>query len=289
MDIQKNISLSQFTTFKIGGIVKYFVRVKTSEEMVEALEYAFKNKLKYFILGGGANVLFRDESFDGIVIKNEAKKISIVGDMVEAESGASMNLVVNESIEKGLSGLEYFAGHPGTVGGSIFINAHTRNEDGKVILLGDCVLKAKIYSIKEKKVKEVLRDDFKFAYDYSILKDTKDILLSVCFELKSDFYDDLKERSAWILNYRKDTQEYGKHTAGCVFQNTEKGPAGKLIDECGLKGFKHGNAMISERHANFIVCENGCEAKDVLFLIDLCKDRVKSKFGVELKEEIIII
>lgn len=289
MDIQKNINLASFTTFKIGGVARYFVVVKTSTEMVEVLEYAFKNNFKYFVLGGGANVLFKDEIFDGIVIKNEAKKINIIGDMVEAESGAPVNLVVNESVEKGLSGLECFAGHPGTVGGSIFINAHTRDEDGKIILLGEHVSKAKIYNIREKKEKGVNVDYFNFAYDYSTLKDTKDILLSVYFELRSGFHDDLKERAAWIVNYRRETQEYGGHTAGCTFQNTNVGPAGKLIDECGLKGFQHGNAKISERHANFIVCEPGCKAKDVLYLIALAKEKVKEKFGVELKEEIVIV
>lgn len=289
IDIQKKIILAPFTTFKIGGPAKYFVTVKSKEEMVEALNYAFKNNLKYFILGGGANVLFADVGFDGIVIKNEMRNIKIIGDMVEAEGGAPMNLVVNESIDAGLSGLEYFAGHPGSVGGSVFINAHTRDEEGNIILLGEYISKAKIYNISEKKEEEVTKDYFNFAYDYSILKDTKNILLSVCFELQSGFFDDLKERSAWIMNYRKETQDYGGHTAGCTFQNTDKGPAGKLIDECGLKGVKFGNAQISERHANFIVNLGESKASDVLHLIQICKDRVKEKFGVELKEEIVIV
>lgn len=281
--------LSPYTTFKIGGPAKYFVIVKTGQELVEAIEYSLKNNLKYFILGGGANVLFRDEGFDGLVIKNEAKKIEIHGDLVEAESGVPMNLLVAETVEAGLSGLEYFAGHPGTVGGSIFINAHTKDEDKNVILLGDHVLKAKIYSVTEKKIKEVSLAYFNFSYDYSSLKDNHDILLSVFFELSSGFFDDLKEREAWIINYRRETQNYGEHTAGCTFQNTEKGPAGKLIDECGLKGVRIGGAQISEKHANFIINNDDAKANDILKLIELCKRRVKEKFGIDLKEEIVVV
>jgi UDP-N-acetylmuramate dehydrogenase len=289
MEIQENIILAPFTTFKIGGPAKFFVTVKSQKEMIEALNHAFENNLKYFILGGGANVLFLDEGFDGLIIKNEMRKIEIHGDLVEAESGAPMNLVVNESVDAGLQGLEYFSGHPGSVGGSIFINAHTRDEDKNIILLGNYVYKAKIYNISEKKVEEVDPTYFEFAYDHSKLKETHDILLSIFFELSSGFYDDLKERAGWIMNYRRDTQDYGGHTAGCTFQNTEKGPAGKLIDECGLKGVKFGGAQISEKHANFITNDGSAKAADVLHLIQVCKDRVKEKFGVDLKEEIVII
>jgi UDP-N-acetylmuramate dehydrogenase len=289
INIQENIILSPFTTFKIGGAAKFFVVVKTQEEMIEALNHAFKNNLKYFILGGGANVLFLDEGFDGLTIKNEMRKIAIHGDLVEAESGAPMSLVVNESVDAGLQGLEYFSGHPGSVGGSIFINAHSRDEDKNIILLGSYVYKAKIYNIAEKKVEKVDTSYFDFIYDYSKLKDTHDILLSVFFELTSGFHDDLKERAGWIMNYRRETQDYGGHTAGCTFQNTEKGPAGKLIDECGLKGVKFGGAQISEKHANFIINDGSAKAADVLHLIQVCKDRVKEKFGVELYEEIVIV
>ncbi len=162
MKIQNNISLAKFTTFKIGGQAKFFVVVKTREEMIEALNHAFSHDLKYFILGGGANVLFRDEGFDGVVIKNETNAIKFQASnskfqieknevVVEAESGVSMNLLVNKCVEKGYGGLEYFAGHPGTVGGSVFINAHTKNEKGEVLLLGEKVIGAKIFNIKTKK------------------------------------------------------------------------------------------------------------------------------------------
>jgi len=234
-------------------------------------------------------VLFSDAGFDGIVIKNEMRKITIVGDRVEAESGAPMNLMVNESVDEGLSGLEYFAGHPGSVGGSVFINAHTRDEDKNLILLGNYVSKAKIYSVSEKKEKEVGNDYLEFAYDHSKLKETHDILLSVCFDLGGGFFDDLKERAGWIMNFRKETQDYGGHSAGCTFQNTDVGPAGKLIDECGLKGVKMGGAQISPKHANFIVNLGGAKASDVLSLIKLCKDLVHEKFGIDLKEEIVVV
>lgn len=289
MQIQNNIDLAKYTTFKIGGNAKYFVAVKTKDEMVEALNYAFKNNLKYFILGGGANVLFKDDIYDGLIIKNETRNIKIEGEFVEAESGANVNLLVNICIEKGYAGLEYFAGHPGTVGGSIFINAHTKNEKGEILLLGDKVARATIFNVKLKKEQEVKRDYFNFAYDYSHLKDSKDILLSVVFKLTPEKSEVVLARSRWIVDYRKTTQNYGGHTAGCVFQNPPGTSAGKLIDECGLKGLQYKGAKISDRHANFIVNTGKANARDVLHLIDLVKKKVKERFGVELREEIIII
>lgn len=293
MKIIRNEPLAKYTTFKIGGPARYFVAVKTKEKLVEALNYAFQNKLEYFILGGGANVLFSDDGFDGVVIKNETNRINYESRkdeiLVEAESGASMNLLVNDCVEKGYAGLEYFAGHPGTVGGSVFINAHTRNEEGDLILLGERVVSAEIFEIKTRKIVNVNQSYFCFAYDYSQLKKTHDVLLTAVFKLEAGCIDVLKHRYKWILDYRKKTQDYGGSSAGCTFQNTSAGPAGKLIDECSLKGIQFGGAKISEKHANFIVNVGGAKASDVLHLINLCKRKVKEKFGVELREEIVII
>lgn len=289
MEIKNNEPLAKYTTFKIGGNAKYFVVIKTKDEMVEALQYAFANNLKYFILGGGANVLFKDETYDGLIIKNEMQNINIAGDLVEVESGIPMNLLVNRVVEMGLGGLEYFSGHPGTVGGSIYINAHTKDMDGKVLLLGEKVVGAKIFNINSRHEEKVSDRYFNFSYDYSELKKTHDILLSVTFSLEKFDQEILKTRAAWIKKYRLSTQEYGGFTAGCVFQNPRGKSAGQLIDQCGLKGLQYEGAKISERHANFIVNTGHAKAGDVLYLIDLAKNKVKEKFGIELKEEIVVV
>ncbi len=289
MQIQNNINLAKYTTFKIGGRAKYFIVVKTKGEIVQALNYAFENKLKYFILGGGANVLFKDEMFNGLIIKNEMQNISITGDFVEAESGAPMNLLVNHMVEAGLGGLEYFSGHPGTVGGSIYINAHTKDMDGHVLLLGEKVIGAEIFNINLKQDEKINTKYFNFSYDYSELQKTHDILLSVTFSLEKTDPEILKTRADWIKKYRLVTQEYGGFTAGCVFQNPVGKSAGQLIDQCGLKGVQYEGAKISERHANFIVNTGSAKASDVIHLINLCKSKVGEKFGVELHEEIVIV
>lgn len=289
MEIKKNEPLAKYTTFKIGGNARHFVTVKTKDEMIQDLNYAFENKLKYFILGGGANVLFKDEIYDGLIIKNEAADIKINGDLVEADSGIPMNLLVNRMIDVGLGGLEYFAGHPGTVGGSIYINAHTKDTDGNVLLLGEKVVGAKIFNINSRQEEKVSDRYFNFSYDYSELKKTHDILLSVTFSLEKSDPEILKTRAAWIKKYRLSTQEYGGFTAGCVFQNPAGKSAGALIDQCGLKGLEYGGAKVSLRHANFIVNTGQAKASDVLYLIDKIKKKVKEKFEVELREEIVIV
>ena len=233
--------------------------------------------------------MFKDEIYDGLIIKNEMQNIIVTGDLVEAESGVSMNLLVNRVVEEGLGGLEYFAGHPGTVGGSIYINAHTKDTDGKVLLLGEKVAGATIFNINSRQEEKVNDRYFSFSYDYSTLKKTHDILLSVTFSLEKSDPEILKTRAAWIKKYRLSTQEYGGFTAGCVFQNPGGQSAGALIDQCGLKGLEYGGAKVSTRHANFIVNTGNAKASDVIYLIDLIKKKVKEKFGVELKEEIVIV
>ncbi len=289
MNIKQNEPLAKYTTFKIGGIAKYFIVAKSKDEMVEALNYAFSNKIKYFILGGGANVLFKDEIFDGMVIKNETRNIKINRNMVEVESGAPMNLVVAKTIEEKLGGLEYFAGHPGTIGGSVYINAHTKNQNLEVLFLGDKLVSAEIFDLKKHKREIVNNSYFNFSYDFSSLKITHDILLAATFKLEEEDQAILEEKAAWIKNYRMKNQDYGGFTAGCIFQNPKGQIAGILIDKCGLKGLKYGGAKISVRHANFFVNESHAKASDVLYLINYAKNKVKEKFGVELKEEIVIV
>lgn len=293
MDLRSLVDLAPFTTFKIGGKAKYFLIVKTNTELIEAVIFAQQHNWSYFILGGGTNVLFTQDVFNGLVIKNEAAEFNISDDKVNCAGGCSVNLIVNRTVDEGLGGLEYFAGHPGTIGGSIYINAHTRDERGSTILLGNLVSSAVVFDQLNARTITVERDYFKFAYDYSSLKESKNILLSVTFQLTSGQRDELKKRADWIRNYRKTTQNYGDFTAGCVFQNPTVGgsivPAGKLIEEAGLKGYIIGGARISQKHANFIVNFNQAKAKDILELINLCKTRVWEKFGVNLKIEIEII
>jgi UDP-N-acetylmuramate dehydrogenase len=263
--IQENIPLKEYTTFKIGGPARYFLTVSN---IAEAIDFAREKKLPYFVLGGGSNLLVGDEGFNGVVIKLENKKIELKKDLVIADAGAKLSSLVDFTVENNLTGLEWAAGIPGTVGGAVRGNAGAFG-----------------HSISEniKEVKTLHQEkDYQFGYRDSIFKHNNDVILSAVFKFNKGADQEL------IDEYLKTRKE--KHpvepSAGCIFQNPKPLSAGKLIEDCGLKGKRIGDAMISPKQANFIVNLGSARAEDVKKLISLVKKEVKKKFQVELKEEV---
>jgi len=304
-------SLSLYTTFKIGGPAKIFFKARSVDQLIKAVKTCRQLGLRYFILGGGSNILVGDLGFKGVVIKNEVRKIKILGYdgkikneklkikniFVKAESGVLVNRLVRFTLEKGIAGLENFLGLPGTVGGAVYINAHNLKAGD---FFGNHLLKACLLT-SEGNIKKVSRDYFNFDYDKSKIQETKELVLSITFSLKSEDSKKLWEKANKVMHYRIKTQPFGKSSAGCIFKNIKKSEAiriptpgrttsaGFLIDSARLKGEKAGKAQISPRHANFILNLGDAAALDVLKLMDLVKKKVKEKFGVELEEEIEMI
>ena len=309
--LKLNELLSLHTTFRIGGPTKVFFKAKNVEELVGAVKICRKLKLPHFILGQGSNILVGDSGFKGVVIKNEARKIKILGYdgkiknekvkikniLVKAESGVLANRLVRFALDKGIGGLENFLGLPGTVGGAIYGNAHNVRAG---VFFGDYLLRASLLDIKGE-IKKVDKSYFHFAYKKSKLQETKEVVLSTIFSLKSEDKKRLWEKANKMIAYRMKTQPLGKLCAGCIFKNIKKSEAlriptpgcatsaGFLIDSAGLKGEKIGKAQVSFLHANFILNLGNATALDVLKLIDLVKKEIKKKFGVELEEEIEMI
>ncbi|MBI3385333.1 UDP-N-acetylmuramate dehydrogenase [Candidatus Gottesmanbacteria bacterium] len=308
--ILPNEILANHCTWRIGGPAKYYFEAKTLAEFVNAVTLSKKLNLPFLILGGGTNTLFPDRGFAGLVIKNGTTKINILAVSgkiksgkssqsvyVEAETGVTFNRLVRFTLDEGLSGFESFLGQPGTVGGAMFINAHFPQAKKFV---GDFVVSAKVLELNGK-TKEVGVDYFRFGYDESIIQHTREIVLSVVFKLNRSTKEKVWEEGNKTTVYRQLTQPQGYPTAGCTFRNityaealllptpNHTQSAGFLIDQCGLKGHTVGGAQISEKHANFILNKGSARAQDVIDLINLCKEKVKSKFGVELKEEVIIV
>ncbi len=305
--LEKEI-LANHCTWRIGGPAKYYFEAKISDELLKAVNTAKKLNLRYFVLGGGSNTLFGDKGFDGLVIKNSTSKINILvisgriksgkseqTVFVEAETGVTFNRLVRFTLDEGLSGFESFLGQPGTVGGAMFINAHFPQGNKFV---GDFVVSAKVLGV-DGKLKEVAVDYFRFGYDESIVQHTKEIVLSVVFKLIRSTKEKVWLEGNKTTSYRQLTQPQGYPTGGCTFRNLSYAEAllvptpnhtqstGFLIDLCGLKGYQVGGAQISEKHANFILNKGSAKAKDVMDLINLCKEKVQSKFGIILKEEIV--
>jgi len=297
--IKKNVLLKDYTTFGIGGPAKYFLETEKKEDIVRVISAAKKFNLPFFILGGGSNLLVSDKGFKELVIKIKNKELKVKNNKIFVEAGVVLNQLVNTALKNNLSGLEWAAGIPGTVGGAICGNAGAFNKS-----TGDLVKNVEVLEVANCKIKILNNKDCNFRYRDSIFKHKKNlIVLSATLQLKKINRKEIKERIKKYLNYRKETQPLNYPSAGSIFKNP-KGFSGaaaslaaasfaaasfaaaRMIEECGLKGKRIGNVKISEKHANFIVNLGQGKAKDVKKLIELAKKRVKNKFGIDLEEEI---
>ena len=309
--IRVNEPMGAHTTFKIGGPAEFYIDVSTVDYLVKAVHTARSVGLPVFIFGGGSNIIVSDAGLAGLVIKNNCRRFEVMRAsgkvkrvdgkptidldkaLVFAEAGVIINQLVRFMIDQGLGGLEYQLGLPGTVGGGVYMNS---NFPKKGTYVGDGLFKATLLG-KDGSIKEVDHAYFKFAYDYSVLQETEEILLSCVFKLNAMDKEELWERGMEALKYRDSTQPKGA-SAGCTFRNISivealRVPtpdritsAGFLVDQAGLKGKKVGDAMISDVHANFILNLGQAKAQDVVTLVRLMKDEVYKKFGVHLALEV---
>ncbi len=284
LNVKENVLLSKHTTFKIGGPARYFFIAENKENLKEAIKTAKELNIPSLILGLGSNVLVSDKGFEGLVIKNKADNFVINNNLLRAESGALLDKLSEETVKRGLKGLEKASGIPGTVGGAVAGNAGWPKSDWSikdVFKEGEILIEGKA----EKKDKEW----FDFGYRESKLKKIKEaVILEVFLELEEGVEEELKEERREILKIRTEKIPPG-FSAGSVFKNPPGKSAGFLIESAGLKGKRMGEAQISEKHANFIINLGGAKAEDVKELISLAKEKVREKFGIELEEEIRII
>jgi len=290
-NIQKNVLLAPFTTFGIGGPADYFLEARTIDDLVHGISYAQENKMLFFILGKGANILIGDKGFRGLVIRNHASAITLDGDCLTAESGADMHDLIIYSIEHGLSGLEHFSGIPSTLGGAMWQNLHFLSADRKsTAYIADVVKTAQILT-QEGEIKEVNKDYFHFGYDVSILHQRRDVILRVTLQLSPLKKEILEERRQANIMWRgeKHPKDAHKKSAGSVFKKIEGFGAGRLIEAAGLKGHRIGGAEISPAHANFILNVDHASANDVRELITLVQTKVKTQTGLFLPTEISFI
>ena len=292
LEIKQNEPLSKHTTFAIGGPASYFAVAKTKEDILEAIGFAESKKLPFFLLGGGSNLLINDNGYNGLIIKIQIGEIKVDENKITTGAGILLSQLVNESAKRGLSGLEWAVGIPGTIGGAVNGNAgaygHSISESvDEIVVLAeeDGKWKEKKYSNK----------DCRFEYRKSKFKHlaNKEIILEVRLKLEKSDTEKVKERIKNTILRRKGKIP-AQPSAGCVFKNIKKdgqliAAAGKLVEECGLKGAKSGGAEISLLHGNYVVNARGAKAEDVAKLINLCKQKVKEKFNLELEEEIIVM
>lgn len=274
-------SLAKYTTYRTGGIAKLLVYPKNLEKLVELMEIIQRENIKYFILGNGSNVLFSDQIYDGIIIKlDNFEECEFTNHLVRVGAGYSLIKLSMEAAKRGLAGLEFAAGIPGTIGGAVFMNAGAYNADMKSIVKEVTVLTPDL------KVITLTGSEMEFAYRESFLQHNRGyICLEVVLKLKHGNKELLEEVIKDRKLKRKRTQPLEFPSAGSVFRNPEGMFAGQLIEKLDLKGYQVGGAKISEKHANFIINVGGATASDIKKIIDMVKEKVKEEYNINLRVE----
>lgn len=273
--------LKNYTTIQIGGPAHAFIAIKSIEEMQEVMRYCFVNKQAFFILGKGSNCLFHDEGFKGLIILNKINFCSFEQEVVSVGAGYSFSYLGTQTAKKGLAGLEFASGIPGSVGGAVYMNAGVASSE-----TADCL--QEVTFINQRGEIEILpREKIDFAYRYSSFQNRKGVIASAKFKLTRA--KDVQKKQRALLTYRIKTQPYKDLSAGCIFRNPNKISAGALIEKCGLKGVSIGDAEVSIIHANFIINKGKATASQVYELASLVQQTVKEKEGVGLKMEILCI
>jgi UDP-N-acetylmuramate dehydrogenase len=290
--LERDVPLAEYTTFKIGGPADVLYRARNAQELGAAIRAARELAVPHFLLGVGANILVGDGGFRGLVIRNEAEEIEFLDETrVRAASGVRVyHDLIQATVKRGLGGLHHFVGIPSTVGGAIWQNLHFLSPAPareRTVFVEEVVESATILSA-EGAVRSVGCDYFRFGYDYSILHDRPDVVLDVTFKLdptpESALRETIRENLQWRDDRHPDLWLYP--SAGSIFQKLEGVGAGRLVDQCGLKGHVLGGAQIFHKHANIIVNLGGATAADVRALISLAQETVRRELGHELTPEI---
>ncbi|ADR18043.1 UDP-N-acetylmuramate dehydrogenase [Calditerrivibrio nitroreducens] len=279
--IKSNEPLSKHCSYKTGGPARFFAEPKNNLELMLIWNFLQEKKLRYLVIGNGTNVLFDDAGFDGLILslKKLNRFMIIDKNILTAGSGILLDDMVLFSIINNLSGIEHLSGIPGTVGGAIYMNAGAFDTEIKDVLYS-------VEIFKDGEFTTLKASELSFSYRKSSIKD--EIVVSGSFKLNFAKNDPHKIRDD-ILNKRGEKQPLEYPSCGSVFKRPPGTYAGKLIEECGLKGFSIGGAKVSEKHSNFIINFNNASSKDIKDLISHVKMVVFQKTGIMLEEEVKII
>lgn len=288
--LRPEVPLAPYTTFGIGGPARLLVDVATSEELRHAVCWAQREGLSHTVLGRGSNVLAADRGFDGLVVRNaRSTRLELLGDTcVRAESGVGIDRLIAATVAVGWSGLEHFAGIPSTLGGALWQNLHFLAPDrSRLVFLGDLVQSATV--LLDGAVERVTRDWFRFGYDESVLRSGNEaVVLDATLRLSPGRPRELRDVVRANLAWRAERHPAGAVTrsAGCVFRNPPGTSAARVIDGAGLKGARVGGAIVSRRHANFVLNTGSATASDVRTLIADVTERVAARSGLRLEPEL---
>jgi UDP-N-acetylmuramate dehydrogenase len=279
--VNENYPLAKRTWYGLGGPADYFLRPESTEQLKDVIRRCRENQIKMFVMGFGSNLLISDKGVRGAVIKLEKEQftnIQFSSEEIIAWAGAELSKLVLSCVEKGLSGIEALTGIPGSIGGGVRMNAGGNFGD-----LGSVVESVTLMDI-DGNIFEKSKPELEF--DYRRTNITAKFILNAQIKLTPSDPDQIMRTVKEIWIYKKNNQPLNTKNSGCIFKNPPGASAGALIDRAGLKGLQVGGAVISEKHANFIIAKPGCTSKDVIRLMEVIKQRVKEQFDIDLEPEI---
>jgi UDP-N-acetylmuramate dehydrogenase len=276
--------MRQFTSMKVGGSADSLFFPRNVDELKKVVRYARRKKIPLLVLGKGTNLVVRDKGVRGWVVNltQGMKKIRMDGEVVEAEAGLPLQRLVQFSIQKGLTGLEPFSGIPGTVGGGVAMNAGAWGAELKDVLLSVTLVR------EDGEIVERSRSRLRFSYRGLVIPSSW-IILKGRFRLKKGKKEEILKRVKSYSEMRKKKQPLDYPSAGSIFKNPKEGAAGKWIEEAGLKGVRIGHAMISDRHANFIINLGRAKAEEVIRLMEIIEKKVYEEKGISLEREVKVV
>lgn len=279
--VRQNEPLAMHTWFQLGGPAEYFAEPETLEQLTALVQRCHQEEVEVRLLGQGSNILVRDEGVPGLVVHLSSPafcEIRVDGCSLTVGGGVLLGRAVTTAVHRGLAGIEMLIGIPGTIGGALHGNAGTHSGN-----IGQWTFQATVMAANGE-IAERSSEELVFGYRQSNLDDL--VILEANCQLEEDNPRELAQRmqKQWIV--KKASQPLGHQCAGCVFKNPRGVSAGELIDRAGLKGTRIGGAVVSDRHANFIIAEPECTSQDVLRLIELVRGQVRDRMGVDLELEL---
>ncbi len=275
--IEQNVTLKDYSTFGIGGPARYLAKAGTVEQLREFYHFANAKNIPVLIIGKGSNVLFDDQGFYGFVVINRIRYFTIDHDIVHVSAGYSFSSLGIRLAKMGYSGLEFAAGIPGSVGGAIYMNAGACGLETK-----DCLLSVQVMNHQGLRWRP--KEELFFAYRNSSFQENNEAIISAKFRLGKN--PEVFKQQQQQIRQKIATQPYSEKSCGCIFQNPQGKSAGKIIEQCGLKGMQIGDAKVSQLHGNFIINVGESTAEDVKKLIEHIQSVVHSKMGIHLEKEL---
>lgn len=282
--ILKNEIMSKHTSFKVGGPVDLFITVETIEQLKDTIKILKHQNIEYKVIGNGSNLLVKDEGYRGAIIKPSFNSIEIKEDIVEVGAGVKNGMLAQKLLQKELTGFEFAAGIPGTIGGAMVMNAGAHGREMK-----DIVDAVTYYNCENDEIETIKKEECNFEYRNSKFKNSNVIIIKAILKLQKANSIEIKQKMDEYKQFRIEKQPIEYPSAGSTFKRGADFITAKLIDEAGLKGYTIGGAQVSEKHAGFIINKNNATATDIINLIEEVQKIVYEKFNKKIELEIKII